>query len=142
MGYQDVDVYKLTFEGRDGLEVSVEGLNTGELLDLMDSVAVLGDDPAAAKLDGSSRPVIEKLIGTLAGSLVEWNVEDRNGNPVPMTAAGLKSLKLGLVMDMITAWIGAQTGPGEDLGKESGSTPSSGQEQSIPMEPLSPSPGS
>ncbi len=142
MGYQDIDVYRLKFEGRDGLEVSVEGLSSGALLDLMDTVAGIGDDPKAAALDAVSRPMVEALMSTLADSLVEWNVEDRDSHPVPMTLAGLKSLKLGLVMDVVTAWIGAQTGVDDDLGKDLSSGAASALEQSIPMEPLSKSRGS
>lgn len=139
MGYQDVTLYHLVFEGRDGLEVTAEGLSTGDLLDLMETAAKLGPDPAAAaKLNAEARPVIEGLMGTLAGALTEWNIEDRHGKPVPATLAGLKSLNLSLVMDIITAWMAAQNGVDDDLGKDSGSGGNSDLEQSIPMEPLSP----
>jgi hypothetical protein len=142
VGYQDVTLYKLVFEGRDGLEVTVEGLNTGALLDLMDTAELLPSDPAAVKLDTGSRAAVEKLMAALAGALVSWNVEDRAGQPVPATVEGLKSLNLGLVMDIIGAWIKAQTAVDDDLGKGSGSTGTSAPAPSIPMAPLSPSPGS
>lgn len=138
MGYQDIDRYVLKFEDRDGLEVTVDGISTGDLLDVAGWAAQVKDSKdAAGNLDA-----VGKLMGMLATALVEWNVEDRHGKPVPVTLAGLRSLKLTLVMDIVNAWMAAQTQVDEDLGKGSDSGPGSGLERSIPMEPRSPSRGS
>lgn len=142
MGYQDVTVYKLKFEDRDGLEVSAAGLSAGDLFDLMDLAAKVPQDAAGAKLDAETRHIVETMMETLAASLTAWNVEDLQGRPVPLTVAGLKSQKLGLVMDILTAWMSAQNDVDESLGKGSASSATSGLERSLPMEPLSPSPGS
>ncbi|HEV2375865.1 MAG TPA: hypothetical protein VGS19_27320 [Streptosporangiaceae bacterium] len=142
MGYQDVTLYKLVFEGRDGLEVTAEGLNTGDLFDLMELAGSLPDDVTKVKLDAETRNAVMKLMTTLADALDSWNVEDRKGQPVPATLDGLKTQNLGLVMDIIGAWIGAQTGVSDDLGKDSSSGPTSALERSLPMAPPSPNPGS
>jgi len=139
VGYQDVTLYKLKFEGRDGLEVTAAGLSTGDLLDLMDLVAKIPDDRSQLKLDGDTRHVLESLMETLAENLVEWNIEDRKGQPVPTSFAGVKSLKPALVMDIVTAWMGAQNDVDDDLGKDSGSGATSELERSLTMEPRSPS---
>jgi hypothetical protein len=136
MGYQDITLYRLKFENRDGLEVTVEGLSTGDMLGLMDLMAKLPDGTGKAKgLTPEMRPVIESMMETLAGALDEWNIEDRKGQPVPLTLDGLKSLKLELVMDVITAWINAQAtvDPTSPPGSGDGGTAAGLTESSIPM---------
>jgi hypothetical protein len=142
MGYQDVDLYKLVFEDRPGLEVTAEGVSTGDLFEVMDVAGAIPEASKDAKLDPESKKALIGVLGQLAGALEEWNVEDRHGEPVPMTVAGLLSLKPKLMMDILTAWISAQTNVDDDLGKGSGSGGTSALEQSIPMEPRSPNPGS
>ena len=141
MGYQDITLYHLKFEKRDGLEVTAEGLSTGDLLDTMGLASQI---PAGAEAKGLADPAMkaamESLMATLAGALESWNVEDRKGDPVPCTLAGIKSLKLGLVMDIITAWISAQTEPDPTSppGSSGGGTTADPLEASIPMEAASP----
>ena len=65
--------------------------------------------------------------------------QPRKGEPVPCTLAGVRSLKLGLVMDIITAWISAQTEPDPTSPPPSGG---GGMEALTPMTPLTGSPGS
>jgi hypothetical protein len=140
--YQDITLYDLVFENRGGLRVRVEGLSAGDLLDfigLADQIPGGGD---AKKLDPETKKTVLLLMETLAGALVEWNVADRDGNVRPATMEGLRACNLALVMDIATAWVAAQTDVDDGLGKDSGSTGTSDLERSIPMEPLSPSPGS
>jgi hypothetical protein len=140
--YQDITLYDLVFENRGGLRVRVEGLSTGDLLDfigLADQIPGAGD---AKKLDPETKKTVLMLMETLAGALVEWNVADRDGNVRPANMAGLRACGLALVMDIATAWVSAQTDVDDGLGKDSGSTGTSEPGLSIPMVPLSPSPGS
>ncbi len=142
MGYQDVDVYKLKFEGRDGLEVTVEGLSTGELFTLIDLSDSMPASGAIQPGDPATRKALTTMMETLAASLVEWNVEDRTGQPVPLTLDGVKSLKIGLVLDIVMAWVTAQTQVDDGLGKDSSSGGTSAPAPSLPMAPRSPSPPS
>ena len=133
MGYENVTHYKLKFEDRPGLEVTVEELAIGELLDVMEMSSKI-PDKAGGQLDPESAKTFRSLMETLAANLVEWNVE-RRGVPLP---ADLRC-GAGLVMDIIQAWVAAQNGPDADLGKDSGSGATSDLEQSLPVEPRSPS---
>jgi hypothetical protein len=141
MGYQDITLYHLKFEKRDGLEVTVEGLSTGDMLAAMSLMAGMPTQAEAAKADAAKgltpemAAAIEQMMAMLAGALDSWNVEDRKGEPVPLTLDGLKSLKMTLVMDIINAWMSAQTGPDPTSppGSSDGATAAD-----IPMTPMSP----
>ena len=137
MGYENVTHYKLKFEERPGLEVTVEELSIGDLLEVTEMTAKI-PDKAGGQLDPESSKALRSLMETLADNLVEWNVE-RRGEPLPADLAGVMRCGAGLVMDIITAWVKAQSGPDDDLGKGSGSGATSDLERSLPMEPRSPS---
>jgi hypothetical protein len=139
--YQDITLYDLVFENRGGLRVRVEGLSTGDLLDFIGLADQIPGGGSAQKLDPETKQTVLLLMETLAGALVEWNVADRDGKVRPADMEGLRACNLALVMDIATAWVSAQTDVDGDLGKDSGSAGTSGLERSMPMEPLSPSPG-
>lgn len=116
-------VYVLDFSDTEyeGLEVRVSGLTTGEYLDFV-GLSAPGDDSAAA--DETS-----EMLRMLSRHLVSWNLEDEEGEPVPMTFDGLKSNDMRMNMLIVEAWTGAladvpeptakKSAPGSDLPVES-----------------------
>lgn len=128
-------VYKLRFEDDDlaGLVVRVRSVSIGSLLGLTDLAGIDTGDPGPEDL-----AKLRELFEVFAGALVEWNVEDDQGQPVPATLAGVTAQDLDFVMGVIRTWLQVLTSVPAPLG-----APSSGGERSpapsIPMEALSPS---
>lgn len=91
---------KLTFDGSmyEGLEVTMDAVSTGTVLDIMENFdAAKSGDTAAFK----------SLLDGFSGALESWNIEDRRtGEPVPATLAGLRTLDFTLAMAVIGAWLG------------------------------------
>ncbi|BBC35294.1 hypothetical protein SGFS_065880 [Streptomyces graminofaciens] len=127
MGYKPRrKIYTLAFEGEEyeGLEVKIRGLNTGQVMDI-----------DAARADGGDSAIVA-MLQLMAEQLVEWNVEDDEGQPVPTTFEGVRSLDIDFNWAVIDAWQNAAAGVPAPL--ESGST--SGEPSlvaSIPTETLS-----
>src|SRR5215510_14389149 len=109
----------------EGLEVRARSITTGKLLALSRLRA-----PTLTAED------VEELFMALADALVDWNLEDENGNPVPATVEGLYAQDLDFAQRIVWAWIDAVSGVDAPLEP---SSPSGGPfpEASIPMEPLS-----
>lgn len=103
--------YKLTFEdpALGGLEVTVAALSVDEFLS-MSELAELG--PADAAGAGGAA---KKMLGTLGESLVSWNVEDVQGQPVPADFAGVRSQEFGFIFKIVIAWIEAQAAVSPNL---------------------------
>lgn len=74
-----------------------------------------------------------ELLGLFAKALVEWNVLDDDGSPVPTTVDGLLSLDDDFNHDLIEAWLLALTAVPPPLEKPSPDGDPS-LEQSMPME--------
>jgi hypothetical protein len=126
MGYRPKrKIYTLEFEDPDldGLIVKVRGLNTGQILDI-DTAREDGGDEA-----------IRGLLELLATQIVEWNVEDEEGQPVPATLDGIRAQELAFNMAIIDAWQNAVTGVPAPLEQPSTDGEQS-MEASIPMETL------
>ena len=106
---------KLTFEGSmyEGLEVTMDSVSTGTVLDIMEKFeAAKNGDPAAMIV----------LLDGFAKALEAWNIEDRKtGDPVPATLDGLRTLDFTLAMAIIGAWIGSVTSAPPPLPGNSGS---------------------
>lgn len=149
--------YNLRFEDPDheGLKVSMTGQNLGEVLDAgaIGAVMAEGDnlkrEAEAAGTHEQQLAIIEKaralsevtdkFYRDFASHLIEWNVEEPPGTPVPPTFEGVKTQEMGFISDILTAWRTAVQGVQPDLSQPS----SSGQpalEASLPMEPSSPNP--
>lgn len=127
MGYRPQrKTYVLEFEGEEykGLEVKIRGLNTGQMLDI-DTAREDGGDAA-----------IRAMLKLMADQLVEWNVEDDDDQPVPMTFEGVCSLDLDFNWAVINAWQTAIAGVAAPLDDASTSTEPS-LVASIPTETLS-----
>lgn len=137
MGFQAPHkVYKLTFEDPEyeGLEVRVKSSEFGTFLD----IAQLMDLDTDADVTAKDVEDINALFGYFVDAIIDWNLEDDGGVPVPQTVKGLRTLDLGFVMDMVQAWVRALKGTSPGLSRPSGSGEPS-LEASIPMEALLPS---
>ena len=122
-------IYTLDFTGTDyeGLEVRMRGMTVGEELD-HDSRK--GENGFA-----------HYMFNLLAELLVDWNVEDDRGQPVPPTFEGVCSQSGDMVSKIIEALRNANSEVSDPLPQTSptgGPTPV----VSIPMAPLSESPES
>lgn len=99
MGFQRKrKIYRLDFTGTDydGLDVRVEGLTTGEYLEL---VALTGSS-------GESENETEQLLKLFAKHLIAWNLEEENV-PVGTSFEGVKTNDLAMNMFIINAWTDA-----------------------------------
>ncbi|MFI9200156.1 hypothetical protein [Streptomyces sp. NPDC053048] len=116
----------LRFEGDpelDGLEVTLRGLNVAEYLDVMG----LGEVEAGSVPD---------MIKRFSRALVSWNLEDEDGNPVPISEDVVFAQDQDFIMRLAAAWIEALSGVPAPLDQSSPSGEPS-PVVSIPMEPLS-----
>lgn len=131
MGFRPEEThYKLQFEDAafNGLEVTVAEVTTGELCELLELVSEVqgGNQLSKAKQ-------VMRLFDMLGESLVGWNLEDRDGNPVPADVAGVKSQTLKVNLVIVEAWISAMADV--DVPLETGSSDgATSLELSIPME--------
>lgn len=139
MGFRPQEThYALKFEdpALNGLEVTVAEVTVGELGEL---VGLVGAVKSGDTLDKAAK--VMRLFTMLGDALVEWNLEDRNGNPVPADEAGVKTQTLRLNLAIAEAWMAAMAAV--DLPLPSGSSDGeTSLEPSIPMELLSENPGS
>lgn len=103
-------VYTLDFGGTeyDGLMVKVQGLTTGEYLEL---VTLTGSS-------GESNNETEQLLKLFATHLVSWNLEE-DGIPVGTSFDGVKSNDLAMNMAIIDAWTGAMVNVPKETEKKS-----------------------
>lgn len=106
-----------------GLEVTVRSVSIDEYLKL-------------AGFTGETVPV-GYAIDQFRANLVAWNLEEEDGTPIPVSAAGAQDKEL--VLALTTAWVGSLHGVPDPLGPSSHSGEPSLVE-SIPMDALSPSP--
>lgn len=126
MGYKRAQkVYKLKFADPEfeGLEVRAKSIPTKLLMELSGikfNKSAPGDE-------------INHMFGIFADALVEWNLEDEDGNPVPATFDGVMSQDIDFVLDIIMAWMDAVAGVSEDL-KEKLNSGEISLAESIPME--------
>ena len=132
MGYvHNRKLYHLVFDGElAGLEVTVRS----------SSILVFKRIAALAGREYSSPPSEEDieaatgLYKAFAAVLVEWNLEEPEGVPVPATLDAIESQELNFVMALVIAWMDAVASalggkPTDELLAE--------LEAGLPMEPLS-----
>lgn len=115
-------------DGEDPLEVRARSAPLGTFLD-MTALASIGSNPTPADI----AKVGDLLLG-FATVLKEWNVEDDDGQPVPPTEQGLRSLEFPFVFRIIAAWIKATAGVAAPLGPAS----SGGEPSEVPLPPMAP----
>lgn len=107
MGYcRPAKVYKIVWDDGDlaGFEVRARGLSVGKLLELGKAAAEVPDD-----FSGSIASM-EPLITEFAGALIEWNLENEDGSPVPVTVDGIRQQDMSLVIPAVMRWMTAVAG--------------------------------
>lgn len=111
-------IYNLDFTGTDydGMQVRMRGMTVGEQLD-------------------TSLDDLEAIIETVANLLIDWNIDDEKGNPVPANLEGLRTQDGPVASAIFHALTVAISGVPAPLpeGSQNGE-PSA--VASIPMEPL------
>ncbi len=137
MGYR-ARTYRLVFTdpGLHDLEVTARGGTIDDLVRLM-YLTGLGRDLLAPDRDQERVELYQMLDAGLTG----WNLEDDQGQPVPLTAQMLRAQEWSLVMAIVHAWMAAQASVSGPLEPTSSDGPPS-VEVSLPVEVLSPSPPS
>jgi hypothetical protein len=130
MGYQRPTL-KLVFDDpeMEGLIVRARRLKIGTYVDLL----------RAAGLDLKDETNRKELAERIMSAVIDWNLEDEDSQPVPVTPAGFLDQDLRFIIQMSEALLAAHRGVPGPLERPS---PAGGQslEQSIPMEIESPSP--
>lgn len=129
-------VYVLDFEGTDldGLTAKVRSAPIGEFMRLGE----LADELETTETVAEMKAVMDVMLGLFDDVLVEWDLVDDDGVPIPATAAGMAQLEMDEVMLFITAWqnavaaVPAPLSPASNAGSPS-------LVGSMPMEPKSPS---
>ncbi len=135
MGYsRERPVYKLVFEDPEfaGLEVVAKSGSMRQYTEIS-QLAQLRNTASKKSVEQ-----IDRLFDTFGSVLVGWNYEEPEGNPLPATAQSLKDLDYDFALRIILAWLDAVGGVAPPLGQPS-EDGSPSLEQSLPMEPLSPS---
>lgn len=131
MGYKSTrKQYKLKFidPEMEGLEVITHGTDFNAFMD-MASLAE-GGAVDASKFTPSD---IERMYTNFAKSLISWNLEDEDSNPIPCTKAGLYSQDIDFVVAVMRAWSEAVATVSTPLQKPS-SSGAPALEGSLPME--------
>lgn len=129
MGYKrNPKIYNLKF-GDDtdyaGLEVQVRTITMGQLLAMR-----------SGKTSDDDKDNIRVSVELLAERIVDWNLEDENGDPVPPTLDAILEEDDDFIFAIINRWTDAVSGVKAPLQQSSPSGEPSPVE-SIPMEALS-----
>lgn len=147
MGFREKEtVYALTFEGDyEGLIVKVTDATTGEQQkleraagDLAPLIGKRTEEISPAEISAAVASSTS-MVDAFLVHLVEWNVEDAAGAPIPATPEGLTRVSSRLGRHIITTWWNFVSG---EISAPLGAGSSSGEPSlvaSLPMEPLSPS---
>jgi len=137
-------LYQLRFEDHPGLEITMRGLSIDGFMALARSAAKMqGLDISALKGPELEQAMddIDSLFTRFAASLKAWNLDDEYGRPVEAGLDGVRGQELDFILEITIAWMDAIASVDPTLPQ-----PANGHgtfpEESIPMEPLSPSPAS
>jgi hypothetical protein len=133
-------IYRLKFEDpeMEGLVVDTTGADIAEFA-VIGELAEYAADLTMENLAKAAKAMLD-VKALFAEHLVAWNLEDDDDVPVPATTEGVSAQDDDFVLDLVAAWmdeVGGVSGPKEPT--SNGGSPS--LVASIPMEPLSPSPG-
>lgn len=96
MGYRAKrKTYRLVFDGDlAGLEITVEGLTLGEVREIQN----------VSDSEETFRESQERESAEFLARVTEWNLEDEDGQTLPITAESLSTLALADVAIAIRAW--------------------------------------
>lgn len=113
MGFKARRTYVLAFaEGTPlhGATIKCKGMAGGRVLQWK------------AEVDATDR---EEMIGLavqqLAKVIISWDLEEDDGEPIPITEENISDLEMDQIMCLYEAWLTSVIGVGQSLGKDSGS---------------------
>lgn len=119
--------------GFDGLEVRMRGMSVDTLARLAQLADLKGR--ADGEFEAADLGRLEPMWEAVAGALIEWNVLDDDGAPVPVTLDAVRSEDLSMLFAIVDAWQTQVAGVSGPLGRRSpGGGPSAAPP--IPMEAL------
>lgn len=135
MGYKrQRKTLRLRFEDEPELEVLAKSVSVRKFL----GVARWADDMRAGKVDQAG---MEEICTWLAEQIVSWNLEDDDGQPVPVSADYLLDEDFDWTIKVFMGWFGAIVGalklPATEFPGEAQASPDP-EEASIPMQPVTP----
>lgn len=107
------------YEDFKGLEVHVKPLSVGQVLTL----------GRLATKDDQTEEELETIFRILSQGLVDWNLEDDDGNEIPPTYESVLELDQEMASTIIEAWVSGVTKVDEELGKGS----PSGEKSPVPL---------
>lgn len=137
--------YRLKFDGEefDGLEIDIRSMTIREWERMMAPAADLPDGPDAsfAEREAARKAAVarsDENLALFAARVVRWNLEDDDGNPLPVTLEAVKGLERSFVAELITAWQLALLGvdPTSGSGSSNGARPPEMPQQPITAEDL------
>ena len=134
MGYvRQKKVFKLKFvdEEMAGLEVKAKSLPLGDFLEV---IRLLADDINVLAKEDQER--IDRLFQIFLDAVVSWNLEEEDGDEIPLVLESLYEQDTGFVLVIIRAWVEAIKDVSPPL-PESSKNGGQSQEESLPMETLS-----
>ena len=89
--------------------------------------------------EGDDRTGIVRQLEEFADALIEWNLEDEHGNPLPCNREGLFGIDNDLALALATEWMDRLGGKVDEAGPLDAASPSGATSQValIPTETLS-----
>ncbi len=112
---------EMTFDGEyEGLQMSFKMPSIGEYIEFIrvaGKLALVDDDADTETLASSTEEMIDQLLRFT----YSWNMEDEDGNAVPLNKEELKKEDVSFLMLIGNALGSAFGGVDADLGKDSGS---------------------
>lgn len=106
-----------------GFECTISGMNLGEYMEVL-------------RLDEVTTGVLDSQVKRFADSLISWNLEDEQGNPIPATPEQVFQQDMDFMLHVATKWLDAIHGVSAPLDQTSPDGEPS-VEASIPMDALS-----
>lgn len=111
MGYRrQAKRYWLVFTDpeMEGLKVLMKSVSIAQFMEItgLDDNTILGEGVTLAQ----GAPVAGRLARAAADAIVEWNLEDDDGNPVKPGFDALMALDMGFVQAIVKAWFEAISG--------------------------------
>lgn len=127
-------VLKLVFEDPDmeGLVVRARSTSVRKFLDIQ----AMADQAEGGK---GAAEQMEALFTSFADVVIDWNLQEDDGTPVPVSAVALLDEDFDFAFAMVTAWLEAVAGVTKGLGKEStpaATLPAESTLSEIPSTPL------
>lgn len=109
MGYRKIPTIHTIDDipGEEGFVVRLQSISFGKVRRV------------TALLDSEGDGALEEIGKLVVSKIVSWNLEDGDGQPVPVTVEEFDELDFSLVLKVVNAWLDRMTGVSDDLGKDS-----------------------